>query len=86
MTKRNEMTKRKFIVAPGTCPLCGSTNVSYEGSDSNENVISYDCGCDDCGAMWCEDYELTFCGVSKVDDAEGNQVGRVINLNGEEVC
>ena len=49
-------------------------------------VVSYPCECDDCGTTWNEDYTLNFCGVSDVYNREGERLGVVINLKGEEEC
>ena len=78
--------KNKLIVKECTCPKCGSTMVNYGSSDLNDDVMSYPCECENCGATWNEDFTLTFCGISKVYDKDGKQLGNVINLNGEEEC
>lgn len=79
-----KVSKNKLIVKECTCPVCGSSKVDYGGSEHNEDVISYYCTCKDCDAEWNEDFVLTFCGISKVYDKDGNKLGNVINLEGEE--
>ena len=78
--------KKKLIVRECTCPVCGSSMVNYGSSDLNDNIMSYRCECNDCGATWNEDFALTFCGISRVYDKDGNQLGNVMNLKGEEEC
>ena len=78
--------KKKLIVRECTCPKCGSSMVNYGSSDLNDDVMSYPCECTDCGTTWNEDFALTFCGISKVYNKDGKQLGNVINLNGEEEC
>ena len=77
---------KKLIVKECTCPVCGSSKVNYDGSELNVDVMSYSCFCKDCGANWSEDFSLVFCGISNVYDKNGNQLGNVINLKGEEEC
>ena len=76
--------KKKLIVRKCTCPVCGSSMVNYGSSDLNDNIMSYPCECNNCGATWNEDYN--FCGVSDVYNREGERLGAVINLKGEEEC
>lgn len=76
----------KFIIGECVCPLCGSSEVNYGSSNLDDNVISYECECNKCGATWNEDYTLCFAGVSKVFNKEGKQLANVLNLNGEEEC
>lgn len=42
--------KKKLIVRECTCPICGSSMVNYGSSDLNDDVMSYPCECEDCGA------------------------------------
>lgn len=65
--------KKKLIVRECTCPVCGSSMVNYGSSDLNDSIMSYPCECADCG-------------VSNVYNKDGNQLGNVINLKGEEEC
>ena len=82
MCKENKFKK----ISEGYCPCCGSSMVNYGSSNLNDNVMSYPCECADCGATWNEDYILNFCGVSDVYNREGERLGVVINLKGEEEC
>ena len=77
---------KKLIVKECTCPRCGSSMVDYGNSELNDDVMSYPCECNDCGATWNEDFALTFCGISRVYDKDGNKLGNVIDLKGEEEC
>lgn len=51
-----------------------------------KKLIVRECTCPICGATWNEDFALTFYGISKVYDKDGNQLGNVIDLKGEEEC
>lgn len=82
MCKEHKLKK----IAEGYCPVCGSSCINYGSMDIEDNVVSYPAQCNDCGATWNEDYELVFCGVSDVYDKDGNQLGSVIDLKGEEEC
>lgn len=82
MCKENKFKK----ISEGYCPCCGSSNISYDTVKIDDDVASYPAKCDDCGATWNEDYSLNFCGVSCVCNREGERLGVVINLNGEEEC
>lgn len=77
---------KKLIVKECTCPVCGSSMVSYGSSDVEDDILSYPCKCDDCGTTWNEDFSLVFCGISQVYDKDGKELGNVINLKGEEEC
>lgn len=76
--------KKKLIVKECTCPVCGSNKVDYSCSEFSDDVMSYSCTCQDCDTEWNENFVLTFCGISKVYDKDGNCLGNVINLDGEE--
>lgn len=79
--------ENKFkTISEGYCPCCGSSNVTHGIATIEDTVVSYPAKCDDCGATWNEDYTLNFCGVSDVYNREGERLGVVINLNGEEEC
>lgn len=78
--------KKKLIVRECTCPICGSSKVDYGDSEVNDDIMSYHCVCEYCDAQWYEDFALTFCGISKVYDKDGNKLGNVIDLKGEEEC
>lgn len=77
---------KKLIVRGATCPCCGSEKVIYSDHDFCDDIMSYKCECDDCHTTWNEDYLLSFCGISKVYDKDGNQLGNVISLSGVEQC
>lgn len=77
---------KRLIVKECTCPVCGSSCISYGSMDIEDNVVSYPAHCDDCGATYYEDYTLDFCGVSEVRNKDGERLGVVINLKGEEEC
>lgn len=51
-----------------------------------KKLIVRECTCPVCGATWNEDFALTFCGISRVYDKDGNKLGNVMNLKGEEEC
>ena len=77
---------KKLIVKECTCPVCGSSEIDYGDSELNDDVMSYSCDCRKCGTYWSEDFALVFCGISNVYNSEHKQLGKVINLNGEEEC
>lgn len=54
------MSKEVKITKPGTCPYCGSTNVTYGTSGPDGNQYVYHLSCDDCGESANEWYELVF--------------------------
>lgn len=54
------MSEEALIIAPGTCPICGSENISYEAIEPYGEGVYYPALCDDCGASFKECYTLTF--------------------------
>lgn len=76
---------KKFKVGQGQCPVCGSMEITYTTSELNDNVYSYKAVCDKCGTQFDEDYELTFCGVSKVYDKNDKLLANVLDTSGEEL-
>ncbi len=82
MCKEHKLKK----IAEGYCPVCGSSCITYGSMDIEDNVVSYPAQCDDCGATYYEDYTLVFCGLSEVRNKDGERLGVVLNLKGEEEC
>lgn len=60
-------------ISEGYCPCCGSSNITYDTVNIGDDVACYPAQCNDCG-------------VSYVYNREGERLGVVINLNGEEEC
>lgn len=77
---------KKLIVKECTCPVCGSSRINYDSMKITDEVVSYPAQCEDCGATYYEDYVLNFCGISEVRNKDGERLGVVINLIGEEEC
>ena len=54
------MTTNKPIIIEGTCPVCGSTNLTYGVLEPYGSGIYYPAQCEDCKATFKECYHLTF--------------------------
>lgn len=57
----------------GRCPLCKSYNVSFGATDIDDNGVTYECKCRDCGAYWDECYDMVFAGNWNIYDSEDNE-------------
>jgi len=56
------MTKKtkKIPIEQGTCPECGCTNLDYDASDLDGELVGYPWKCPDCNATGVEWYRLEF--------------------------
>ena len=46
----------------GKCPYCNSHNIEYSSADFEENMVYYQCECEECKRYFEEWYELKFAG------------------------
>ena len=50
-------------IEQGKCAKCGSDNIDYGGSTTDETGVMYEMSCLDCKAEMHEWYEMTFTGI-----------------------
>ena len=60
----------QVVQTQGHCPVCGSQNITYNGSDIESYSYWYKCDCDDCNAYFEETYSLEFVGFDNIQKYE----------------
>jgi hypothetical protein len=73
LNKGEEYNGKKVEV--GTCPCCGSNDLSYGSMDIHEGSISYPWDCLDCDATGSEWYNLEFTGHNIEIEEIGKDMG-----------
>ncbi|MGX1201106.1 hypothetical protein [Marinobacter sp. MBR-105] len=58
----------------GKCPACQSTDIVGDSVEINGNLAHQGVNCNECGAVWCDEYQLT-----RVIDAEGFDPGEPVD-------
>ena len=67
------MKEQKYNEA-GTCPLCGSQDVTYDGFEQDIETGWNKCCCNKCNTTWNEVVSIKFRGVDDIIDENGNQI------------
>lgn len=56
----------KMFIDSGKCPVCGSEQITYDGSEIDGQYMYYKCCCDKCNATFNEFYELVYAGMENI--------------------
>ena len=54
------------VITPPLCPICGSEQITYDGSEIDGQYMYYKCCCDKCNATFNEFYELVYAGMENI--------------------
>ena len=73
------MLKAKVKIEEDTCPMCGSTVLSYEDIHRHRGQIEQDATCYDCGFSFQQWYELIFDGMTTTDPEDGRSHVNIVN-------
>jgi len=66
------MQKEQKYYDKGRCPVCGSGNITYDGSINKDgDYIFYKAVCDNCNTKFDEYYELIYAGIENI--VKGNK-------------
>lgn len=52
--------REKYLKNPNVCPFCGSTNITAEHADFDDDYASRPVACEDCNKEWVEEFTLTY--------------------------
>jgi transcription elongation factor Elf1 len=58
----------------GQCPLCDSESIEYGSSEVEDDGMSYEWTCENCGATGKEWYSLQFDSHGNVQDKDGKEI------------
>ena len=51
--------EKKYLSDPSQCPVCSSYSLTVQGDQHEDHGYYATLSCDDCGAEWTENYNLT---------------------------
>lgn len=67
------MEEEKKYYDSGKCPICGSEQITYYGSEISNPYLFYRCCCDDCNTTFDEYYELVYAGLENIIRGDKNE-------------
>jgi len=54
---------------PETCPVCGTSDITYGCLEMGMNEVTQDANCDDCGSQWTDIYTFNRVDITKGPEA-----------------
>jgi len=63
-----ETLLKYLTVNDGTCPICGSSNITGQSWDYEAGTVCQEVSCDECDWSWLDSYTLT--SISQITDPE----------------
>ena len=63
---------KKIYHKQGKCPVCGSEEITYDGSEIDGQYMYYKCCCDKCNSTFDEFYELVYANIENIIRGDKN--------------
>ena len=63
---------KKFFTGAGTCPVCGSADVSYKEEFLDDDFLYFPAKCEECGTTFREEYYVEYNRNTCIENEELN--------------